>query len=124
MYTKDNLLEIPSTVSMYPPHIMDNGITRYAVLLGTRPGWYPVSKDINMCDLTILWQRERSYIEQIPPHIDSWHIEGSKGDIYVVQRYAGTLKCNCSGYSFRRKCRHIDQVITNLKKSLHNNCTR
>ena len=117
MYTKANLSEIPSTVSMFPPHIMDNGMSRYAVLLGTRPGWYRVSDDVNMCDLIPLWQRERSYIERAPLHIRSWNVEGSKGDMYVVQRHDGILKCSCSGYSFRRRCRHVDQVISDLKKS-------
>lgn len=36
---------------------------------------------------------------------------GSKGDIYIVETWGdGRTTCNCSGYSFRRTCKHIKGV--------------
>lgn len=37
----------------------------------------------------------------------TWTVKGSKGDIYIVARSNNELKCNCVGFQFRRKCKHI-----------------
>lgn len=36
-------------------------------------------------------------------------VEGSKGSIYWVDPEARS--CTCAGYSFRGKCKHVDQVL-------------
>lgn len=44
------------------------------------------------------------------PKTERWEIKGSKGDVYTVEREDGELKCSCSGFRFRGKCKHIDQI--------------
>ena len=39
-----------------------------------------------------------------------WQVKGSKGNTYTVKLSDGSYSCTCTGYGFRRKCRHIDEV--------------
>ena len=53
------------------------------------------------------------------PNIDSdieYKVMSSKGDKeYLVHMNAsGSLECECPGYGFRRRCRHIDQVQSSI----------
>jgi len=31
--------------------------------------------------------------------------------VYTVFDYNGLITCNCPGFTFRRKCRHIEEVV-------------
>ena len=42
--------------------------------------------------------------------VERWEIKGSRGDVYVVEREDGKLSCSCSGFRFRGKCRHIEEI--------------
>jgi hypothetical protein len=37
-------------------------------------------------------------------------VTGSNGTIYYVTRSTNTYVCTCSGFQFRRKCKHIDSI--------------
>jgi hypothetical protein len=37
---------------------------------------------------------------------DRWEVAGSTGNRYIVERENGVLKCSCSGFQFKRKCKH------------------
>jgi hypothetical protein len=38
-------------------------------------------------------------------------VKSSKGDkVYNVTRFGGQYSCECTGYGYRRRCRHIEQV--------------
>lgn len=37
-------------------------------------------------------------------------VQGSRGDTYQVTERLGAWTCTCSGFQFRGRCRHIEQV--------------
>jgi hypothetical protein len=37
-------------------------------------------------------------------------VTGSNGAVYYVTRSTNTYVCSCPGFSFRRKCKHIDSI--------------
>ena len=37
-------------------------------------------------------------------------VTGSKGDTYIVVKENGKSTCTCSGFSFRRTCKHIQNI--------------
>jgi len=39
-----------------------------------------------------------------------WTVKGSKGSEYLVIRQKGSYTCSCPGYTFRKNCRHIQEV--------------
>ena len=38
-------------------------------------------------------------------------VQGSKGNTYIVTKENGKATCSCPGYSYRKSCRHIDEVM-------------
>jgi len=49
-------------------------------------------------------------IEEEKPQGQTWQVKGSKGDEYIVSLDAGRWACTCSGFQFRSRCRHLDEV--------------
>lgn len=46
-------------------------------------------------------------VEQITP---TWEVKGSKGNTYTVSKDGNYYNCTCAGFSFRHRCKHVDQV--------------
>jgi hypothetical protein len=38
-------------------------------------------------------------------------VKGSKGDEYIVTVGAGKTNCTCSGFQFRRSCKHVKDLV-------------
>ena len=96
---------------IYPPATMELNGNRYIM-----PGWYKLPDDEPTPELKDIgfypWKAEKPNI----PNIDSnkvYKVTSSKGDKqYEVKMNAtGSFECTCPGYGFRRKCRHINEVM-------------
>ena len=37
-------------------------------------------------------------------------VEGSKGDLYDVERVNGIVRCSCPAFKFRKKCKHMEKL--------------
>ncbi len=38
----------------------------------------------------------------------TWTVKGSKGDVYTVSEVGTSLNCTCTGFQFRRRCKHLE----------------
>jgi len=38
-------------------------------------------------------------------------VQGSKGNTYTVIKENGKATCTCVGYSFRKTCKHVQEVL-------------
>lgn len=38
-------------------------------------------------------------------------VQGSKGNTYIVTAENGKVSCSCPGYSYRKSCRHTQEVL-------------
>ena len=101
--------------TIYPPALMELNGDKYIM-----PGWYKLDKhehDIKLEDI-------KHVMPNIPnrdnnPNIardKEYKVLSSKGDKeYIVKSDStGSLSCECPGYGFRRRCRHIDEVQKSL----------
>jgi hypothetical protein len=51
----------------------------------------------------------------IVPQVQTWIIDGSKGNKYTVTLMNNSFSCTCPAYGFRRSCKHIDNIKNSLK---------
>ena len=101
--------------TIYPPGLMELNGDKYIM-----PGWYKLEKhehDIKLEDIKHVMPKFLKRDNNL--NIDSnkeYKVMSSKGDKeYVVKSDStGSLSCECPGYGFRRRCRHIDQVTKSL----------
>ena len=51
---------------------------------------------------------------------NQWTVDGSKGNRYIVEwdPYQRIFSCNCLGYTYRKKCRHITQISESFRNQL------
>ena len=81
------------------------------------PGWYklkPNEETPNIKDIAYYPYKPKkdNSLDNIKSNA-IYKVMSSKGDKeYQVQmNTSGSLECECPGYGFRRRCRHIDQVV-------------
>ena len=48
---------------------------------------------------------------------NQWRVDGSKGKKYTVNwdKFHKNYSCNCLGYTYRRRCKHITQISDSFK---------
>lgn len=39
-----------------------------------------------------------------------WQVQGSKGNVYTVTQRGGHKSCTCTGFQFRKMCKHTKEV--------------
>ena len=51
---------------------------------------------------------------------NQWRVDGSNGKRYTVvwDKYHRNYSCNCLGYTYRRRCKHITQISDSFKKRI------
>jgi len=99
---------------LIPPALMNYGSDKYIM-----PGWYKLPKDehdIKLEDIAFYpYKPKKDNIPNIKS--DSiYKVRSSKGDkVYEVKmNNSGSLECECVGFGFRRRCRHITEVQSSL----------
>jgi hypothetical protein len=100
---------------LIPPYTMSIGSDKYIM-----PGWYKLDNHTetlpNIEDIKFIPYKPK---EDNKPNIESnkiYKVTSSKGDkVYEVKmNNSGSLECECVGYGYRRKCRHIDSITSSL----------
>ena len=97
---------------LIPPFTMTYGSAKYIM-----PGWYKIDDTEELPDIKdIAFYPYKPKKDNSLDNIKSnaiYKVTSSKGDKeYQIQmNSSGSLECECPGYGFRRRCRHIDQVV-------------
>jgi hypothetical protein len=61
----------------------------------------------------ILWIKDskgKKATVKVDPEYRQWTVKGSKGNDYLVIRQKGQYNCTCTGFTYRKSCRHIAEV--------------
>ena len=54
-------------------------------------------------------------VKQYESEFPSWKVESDSGKTYTVELIGGNYHCNCTGYKYRGKCKHSDQIKNGVK---------
>ena len=92
----------------YPPLLSTLSGQRYAISGAT---WIKVPMHTTREDLP----KYMDWSDWLAPRAEpsgarTWEVKGSKGNTYTVKLSAGQYSCECAGFSFRRRCRHIEGI--------------
>ena len=100
---------------LIPPFTMTCNGERYIM-----PGWYQLKANEatpDIKDIAYYPYKPKKANQPNLPNIKSnkvYKVKSSKGNSsYDVKMNAsGSLECSCPGYGFRRKCRHVTEILT------------
>ena len=56
-------------------------------------------------------QETFGFVEPVVVAKNSWTVEGSGGNKYVVTQHGDTVRCSCSGFKFRGNCKHLEKTL-------------
>lgn len=56
----------------------------------------------------------QTQVEEEQPEGRVWTVKGSRGDAYKVSESNGSYSCSCSGFKFRARCRHVDEICASV----------
>ena len=48
--------------------------------------------------------------KKIDTDVKTWEVPGSKGNKYVVTRNSQGWSCTCTGFQFRKTCKHVSEL--------------
>jgi hypothetical protein len=104
---------LPNFSTFLPPTIVNTLNGRYIC-----PGWISISEDVSLEDVYKSWTRKE--VNQDPKPKQSQILEmvdssTGKGKQYSVRFDGMWWNCDCPGFSFRKKCRHVDEVKLKYK---------
>lgn len=61
-----------------------------------------------------IWNFQLAEAEKLP----RWQIQGSRGDVHVVEQRDTGLVCSCSGFRFRGKCKHVQEIAQQISETV------
>jgi len=77
------------------------------------PGWHVVPSMTTLNDVYNHWTRDLPIREKEPAHLISTIISSSNGKSSYNVTFDGIYwNCDCAGFGFRKKCRHVTEVKT------------
>ena len=94
--------------SFYPPAITTIGGKTYAV-----PGWHEIPEGTTLDEVYKRWTKIIPKGEAKPDYKISEEVTSSKGDKKYTVTFDGSYwSCECVGFQYNRKCKHVTGVKT------------
>lgn len=97
---------------IYPPALITLLNGQRCVITGS--SYTNVNEDTTLDDL--IWMKSEKQIKRAQMIKEEkkddavYEVDGSKGNKYKVSTKNGLWNCQCVGFSFRRKCKHITEI--------------
>lgn len=59
---------------------------------------------------TMVLKVDGKKFESAEPKVNTYKVAGSKGAVYVVTETGGRYTCSCTGFQFRKSCKHLGMI--------------
>lgn len=106
--------------TIFPPTIIETPSGRWAVSGKT---WISVGPNVTLEEVRTWWNKP--IFKSKPKHDypnKVWNVVNSKKDaMYMVSHEDGKWNCACTGFGFRGKCKHIEQIKSEYNESIKRN---
>lgn len=108
--SKESFLKL-KVQSYIRPHLMTWPLSglKSAIFPGVQNGFFDVEDDVTQDDVLKIWDKIIVEPKILLP-TKEWEVLGSNENKYIVKQKKGIYSCTCSGFGFRRKCKHIDNI--------------
>ncbi len=103
-----NLEELPVIVSMPPMLYTDTKGQKWAV---SGQFWLPVPETATLDTISDVMVYEPYKSASKLGEVQTWSVQGSKGNTYTVTYDGHVWGCTCAGFGWRRKCRHVTEKM-------------
>jgi len=93
--------------SFIPPGLVKGGDKLYVC-----PGWMEVPAGTTLEEVKLHWEQELPKAEEKPAYVIEELVPSSRGKglEYTVKFDGLWWSCDCTGFGFKRTCRHVDQI--------------
>jgi len=123
IWDSTNISDFATVISLMPPCVVNSGDKRYMIFTGSDGGWFLIDDSITLEMVMSRFQRytvpqDGSRKILVEAGVREWKIPGSKGGEYTVTLKGGNLSCECMGFGFRRKCKHVEQAKAEMQLSI------
>ena len=110
--TIDDIQCKPVKVTMNPAMFTNHLGIKYAIAGST---WVAIPNSTTFDELAKYMIYDRPASVQVEESVaKEWNVTGSKGDVYSISFKNEVYTCNCPGYGYRRRCRHIEKIKSDV----------
>jgi hypothetical protein len=111
VYSREEIRAMKRGPSLYPPIIVNFISGRTIIFHDEEGGTVRIAEDVTPDDTIAIWVRLPENRETKAFTGDAQYtIPGSKGLPYTVTLHRGQWNCSCTGFGFRRRCRHVEEA--------------
>jgi hypothetical protein len=104
-------------INIHPPTVIYSGGKKWAVF--STAGWFQVDDSFTLQDAYSRWVRWAP--NESKQAQSNFKIASKRsGEIYNVSFNGGNWRCECSGFLYRRNCRHVKLAKQSLKNEKKN----
>lgn len=69
-----------------------------------------VDGEMSVIDPKLIIKIDGKKFSVVKPKVNTWNVAGSKGSTYVVTETNGQYTCTCTGFQFRKSCKHLGMI--------------
>lgn len=110
VYTKQEVRAMRRGPSLYAPVIVNFPSGRTMLFHDAAGGSIRIADDVTSEDSTFIWVPYQATQRSIATDAKQYTIKGSTGTLYTVTVRFKQWSCTCSGFGFRKRCKHVEQA--------------